>query len=234
MYEIKLINPLKQFGKYNWIEQWERIYELKEPYSDKPEIYCDSLKEDKFNTANLEWRKELFMKQPVFELMGPVTFFLNGNETFMNSIKAFSVAPNEIKNDRKTVLEIVRNYGPSLQYASDRLRDDRDVVLAAVKNYWLALGHASERLRDDKDVVLAAVKKCGITLRDASERLKDDRDIVLAAVSQNGEALKYASKRLREDRDIALIAIKQTRSAYYVLSAKLQGDPEIRKLVGYR
>jgi hypothetical protein len=43
--------------------------------------------QDKFNTANLEWRKELFMRQPVFNLMGPVTFFLNGNGTYMNSIK---------------------------------------------------------------------------------------------------------------------------------------------------
>jgi hypothetical protein len=43
--------------------------------------------QDKFNTANLEWRKELFMNQPVMNLMGPVTFFLNGNGTFMNSIK---------------------------------------------------------------------------------------------------------------------------------------------------
>jgi hypothetical protein len=43
--------------------------------------------QDKFNTANLEWRKELFMKQPVMNLMGPVSFFLNGNGTFMNSIK---------------------------------------------------------------------------------------------------------------------------------------------------
>lgn len=34
--------------------------------------------QEKFSTANLEWRKELFMKQPVFDLMGPVTFFLNG------------------------------------------------------------------------------------------------------------------------------------------------------------
>lgn len=46
--------------------------------------------QDKFNTANLEWRKELFMKQPVFDLMGPVSFFLSGNETFMNSIKAYT------------------------------------------------------------------------------------------------------------------------------------------------
>jgi hypothetical protein len=37
----------------------------------------------------LEWRKELFMKQPVYNLMGPVSFFLSGNETYMNSIKGF-------------------------------------------------------------------------------------------------------------------------------------------------
>ena len=44
-------------------------------------------KQDKFNVANLEWRKELFMNQPVFDLMGPVTFFLNGSGTFTTNIK---------------------------------------------------------------------------------------------------------------------------------------------------
>jgi len=41
----------------------------------------------KFNVSNLDYRKELFLKQPVFNLMGPVSFFLNGNEIYMNSIK---------------------------------------------------------------------------------------------------------------------------------------------------
>jgi hypothetical protein len=55
-------------------------------------VYNEEMKkevwvQDKFNTANLEFRKELFMSQPVFDLMGPVTFFLNGNGTSMNSIK---------------------------------------------------------------------------------------------------------------------------------------------------
>ena len=44
-------------------------------------------KQDKFNVANLEWRKELFMSQPVFDLMGPVTFFLNGSGTFITNTK---------------------------------------------------------------------------------------------------------------------------------------------------
>lgn len=43
--------------------------------------------QDKFSTANLEWRKELFLTQPVFNLMGPVSFFLNGNGTSITNIK---------------------------------------------------------------------------------------------------------------------------------------------------
>jgi hypothetical protein len=43
--------------------------------------------QEKFSTSNLEWRKELFMKQPVFNLMGPVTFFLNGKEIYTTNTK---------------------------------------------------------------------------------------------------------------------------------------------------
>lgn len=45
--------------------------------------------QDKFDTNNLEWRKELFMKQPVFNLMGPVTFFLNGKGISTTDTKDF-------------------------------------------------------------------------------------------------------------------------------------------------
>lgn len=41
-----------EFGKFNWIEQWERIYGLDEPYSIKPELYCNNLESDNFDTHN--------------------------------------------------------------------------------------------------------------------------------------------------------------------------------------
>lgn len=44
-----------------------------------PETGKEKWIQEKFNTANLEWRKELFMKQPVFDLLGPVSFFLSGS-----------------------------------------------------------------------------------------------------------------------------------------------------------
>ena len=42
---------LINFGNYNWIEMWERIYGLEEPYSSKPEIYVSGFK-DTFNVSS--------------------------------------------------------------------------------------------------------------------------------------------------------------------------------------
>jgi hypothetical protein len=45
--------------------------------------------QDKFSTANIEYRRDIFMKQPVFNLMGPVSFFLSGNETSTTNTKVY-------------------------------------------------------------------------------------------------------------------------------------------------
>jgi hypothetical protein len=39
-----------------------------------------SWKAEKFTIENLEWRKDIFMDQPVVKLLGPVSFFLTGKE----------------------------------------------------------------------------------------------------------------------------------------------------------
>jgi hypothetical protein len=44
-----------------------------------PETGKEKWIQEKFSTTNLEWRKELFLKQPVFNLLGPVSFFLSGS-----------------------------------------------------------------------------------------------------------------------------------------------------------
>jgi hypothetical protein len=43
--------------------------------------------QDKFDANNIEYRKELFLKQPVFELIGPISFFLNGSGISSPNIK---------------------------------------------------------------------------------------------------------------------------------------------------
>jgi hypothetical protein len=46
--------------------------------------------QDKFDANNMEYRKELFLQQPVFDLMGPVTFFLNGSGLSTQNIKDYT------------------------------------------------------------------------------------------------------------------------------------------------
>lgn len=43
--------------------------------------------QDRFDANNIEYRKNLFLKQPVFDLMGPVSFFLNGSGLSMTNTK---------------------------------------------------------------------------------------------------------------------------------------------------
>lgn len=44
--------------------------------------------QDKFDANNIEYRKELFLKQSVFKLMGPVSFFLNGSGISLTNTEA--------------------------------------------------------------------------------------------------------------------------------------------------
>jgi hypothetical protein len=44
--------------------------------------------QDRFDANNIEYRKDLFLKQPVFDLMGPVTFFLSGSGISTPNTKA--------------------------------------------------------------------------------------------------------------------------------------------------
>jgi len=46
-------------------------------------------KQNKFDAENLEYRRELFMKESVENLIGAVNFFLSGNKTFINNSKDY-------------------------------------------------------------------------------------------------------------------------------------------------
>ena len=84
-------------------------------------------------------------------------------------------------NNKNVVLEVVKQNGLALQFASEKLQDDKNVVLEAVKQNGWALAYASENLRDDKDIVLEAVKQNEWALQFASEELRIDKDIQIAA-----------------------------------------------------
>jgi hypothetical protein len=118
----------------------------------------------------------------------------------------------ELKNDKDVVLLAVKQYGRSLNHASQEIQKDKDVVLAAVKQESSALEFVHKELQNDKDVVLDVVKKDGTHLEYA-KKYQDNKDIVWEAVKQNGVALKFTSKEFQNDKELVLEALKTFDSA---------------------
>ncbi len=67
-----------------------------------------------------------------------------------------------IKNNntnREYILDIVKQKGAYLEWASPELQDDKELVLEALKQDGGALEFASNRLKDDKDILMQALEK---------------------------------------------------------------------------
>ncbi|KAF0979254.1 hypothetical protein FDP41_001597 [Naegleria fowleri] len=132
---------------------------------------------------------------------------------FNISIEAFP-AFDELTNDKKFILTIVKRAGYVLKYASLEVRNDRDreIVQEALKQNAIAFSLASTSLKKDRELVLEAVKYNTSVFKYTSPELKNDKEFVLKIVHQNGETLQFASQQLREDPEILLKAVEQNAS----------------------
>ena len=55
---------------------------VEDPYTKK-----ERWVQNKFDVEGMEWRKDLFMNQPVTDLIGSINFFLSGKQIFTNNIE---------------------------------------------------------------------------------------------------------------------------------------------------
>lgn len=148
-------------------------------------------------------------------------------EAVKQDVFALEYASEELKNDKEVVLEAVKQRGSALAYASNDLKKDKEVVLIAVKQNGWPLRYANIELKNDKEIVLAAVKENGQVLFYASENLKKDKEVVLAAVRNSGSALEDASETLKKDKEVVLEAVKQNSNALAYASEELQNNKEV-------
>ena len=58
---------------------------VEDPYTKK-----EKWVQNKFDVEGIEYRREIFMKQPVTDLIGSINFFLNGKETYTNNIEGYT------------------------------------------------------------------------------------------------------------------------------------------------
>ena len=80
---------------------------------------------------------------------------MNGFGVLLLPLNPFAIsgAAEELKGDRETVMEAVRQDGLALKYATEELKGDREIVLAAVSQDGRALRHATEELKGDVEMM---------------------------------------------------------------------------------
>lgn len=160
----------------------------------------------------------------------PEGTIINDRKIIMEAVKqntnALKYISKELKSDREYMLEAVKKDGLALQYVSEELKEDKEIALEAVKQNGIALRFVSEELKKDKEVVLEAVKQEGYAINFVSEELKKDKEVVLETVRQEGYALKYVPEELRKDKEVVLEAIKQNAYAINFASEELKNDKE--------
>ena len=141
--------------------------------------------------------------------------------------QALYYVSEELKNDKEIVLEAVKQNEKTFIHASKKLKNDREIVLEAVKRNGYMLSHASDQLKNNKEIVMEAIKQNGCALNDASQELKNNKEIVIKAIQQNGHAICCASDKLKNDKEIVLEAVKQNGSSLIHASNELKNDKEI-------
>lgn len=134
---------------------------------------------------------------------------------------------NKEMEDKKVILEALKNGDMELRNVSDELKADEEVVLAAIYSDQDEMKYADNRLRSDKEFLLKAIKVNGFVLEYVNEDVLDDKEFMLKVVKNNDELFSYASDRLRNDREIVLVAVKHNGELLGYASATLANDKEV-------
>ena len=119
------------------------------------------------------------------------------NISYQVKICNIGVKDNIDKEERDNILDILRTTwswnGWRLKDALMNLKRNRETVMDAVRQNEGTLKFLSEDIRGDRDMVMTTVKKNGEGIMFTSEDIRRKREIVIAAVRENGGALKFAS-----------------------------------------
>ncbi len=107
-----------------------------------------------------------------------------------NAENAFYIF-DKLKNDKQFVLLAVKVNGLALEYMQ-HFNNDKEIVLEAIKQYSGSIEFASMNLRNDKEVVLAASREYGLGLFFASADLKKDKELILEIAKVNKYTCKYS------------------------------------------
>lgn len=138
-------------------------------------------------------------------------------------------------DEKPFLLDMVKQNGDFLQYASVRMRRDPDIVMAAVKNKGYAMKYAGAELVEDPGFMMKIVTECsrlykyaGVKayefspLEYAQTNVRKNRAIVLEAVTRQAFSLCFADAELRDDAEFVQDCVTRNGLALEYISKRLK------------
>ena len=146
----------------------------------------------------------------------------------VDSEKAYSLLPEELKNDINFIKKLLKNNGGALEFLSNEHKSNKELVLIAVKDFLgRAICFASEELQSNREFIITCLKSNNSVFRFLSPSFRSDKEIVLLGMEGMKDALYYASSDCKSNKEIVTVAIKNTGGEALQYAAKeLQDDPE--------
>lgn len=136
-----------------------------------------------------------------------------------------SYKPNNLKNNKRFLLQYLALYPGDLVDLSQTLRSDPDIVLAAVKSHGTSIFFAEKVCKSNRDIAFAAVEQNTKSIKFVDPSLYDDEQWMLRVGKYNKNTLHYATDRIKNKRDFMLAIIKYHPSAIEFASDELKHDP---------
>lgn len=120
--------------------------------------------------------------------------------------RKFDTLPDNLKNDKDIILQIVEEYPGCFYYVKDKkILSDKNFILECLdKASGDILEHLDKKLKADEEIVVKALKKFGNSLEHVDKKFKKDKKIVLLAL-ENAHPFgmeNYIDKSLLKDKDI--------------------------------
>eukprot|EP01080_Neovahlkampfia_damariscottae_P009253 gene9253-1340_t len=165
----------------------------------------------------------------------------------------FIYATEQMKDDKKLIIQAVNINPLILEYVSDRLKNDNDIYMTAFKKNSMSIKFLPEEYKSNEEIIIEGIKQHVKSLYFVSLKLKNDPNFMLRAfdinqssieyisdilkdskdffskvLQKNGKMLKYSSKNLKNQKDLVLLAFEN----YFNDLSKLHDDVNVLQDVG--
>jgi len=122
---------------------------------------------------------------------------------------AFRFIPDNVKHDRKYILEAVSQNGSAYQHVPPELEQDPEIVMTAlhaVYNSNMVSSHIPKSvLEENKTIALHLVSVHFTSLMNMPTKWKQDKDIVMAAIAVKSRNFEHVHNSLRDDPEVVAL-----------------------------